>query len=63
MQDLLEKIRQANGIQIEPIRNAVLQRYRELYPEWEIDFFSIEKCGDRNQQLDSMIAQLEYLKE
>lgn len=63
MEALLERIRQANGVQIEPILRAVLQRYRELYPQWEIDIFTLEKCGDRNQQLDNMIALLEHLKE
>lgn len=56
--NLLEKIKHADSDDMNDILLAVLARYRELFPEWEISTVSIEKKGDRNQQLDSIIELL-----
>ena len=63
MEAVLEKIRCADGEEIERIRKAVLRRYDELFPDWEVRTVSLEKCADRNQQLDNIIGLLENLKE
>jgi hypothetical protein len=62
MPDLYEKIAQANTFEIEEILNAVLLRYEQLFPEWEVGTVSFQKSADRNEQLDRMIAVLQGMK-
>ncbi len=60
---MLEKIQNATREEISEILPAAMARYRELYPEWEIFYTSIEKSVDKNRQLNQMIALLEQMKE
>ena len=57
--DLFDAISQANVSEIEALLKAVLNRYAVLFPDWEIDTVSVEKCTDRNEQLDRIIAALQ----
>lgn len=59
---LYKKIAKADTVEIEQILNAVLQRYGELFPEWEIGTVSFQKSTDRNEQLDRMITALQGMK-
>ena len=61
--DLLERIKTAETEEINDLVTAVLARYRELFPDWDISIVSIEKNGDRNEQLDSIITLIEKLKD
>ena len=60
---MLNIIKNAKPEEINDILQAVLARYRELYPDWEIITLSLEKAVDKNEQLDRMIALLETMKE
>ena len=60
--ELLDKIASADAETAEQVLKAVLARYAQLYPGWEISTFSLEKTGDRNQQIDNMILLLENMK-
>ena len=62
MFDLLEEIGQADEMLLSQLLKAVLQRYEELFPDWEISTISLEKCSDTNEQLDRMITILEQMK-
>lgn len=62
MLNLAEEIAKADGTEIEELFKAVRQRYAELFPGWEIIMISIEKCVDRNEQLDWMIRMLQNMK-
>ena len=62
MFDLVEEIKQADGIEIEKLLKAVLQRYAVLYPDWEIGTISLQKSADRNEQIDRMITMLQNMK-
>lgn len=62
MFDLVEKIKQADGTEIEMLLKAVLQRYAALYPGWEISTISLQKSADRNEQIDRMITMLQNMK-
>ena len=62
MLDLVEEIAQADGVEIEKLLKAVLQRYAVLFPDWELSTVSLQKSADRNEQLDRMIAVLEKMK-
>lgn len=62
MEDVLKKIRKANNTQIQSLLDAVMDRYRELNPDWEISFFSLLKSNDATYQLDRMIQMLNSIK-
>ena len=60
--NLVEKIAQADEVEIEKLLKAVLQRYAELFPDWEMRTISLQKSDDRNEQLDRIIAVLQNMK-
>ena len=63
MSDLEERILMADDREIAVALKAVLQRYAELFPDWEMITVSLEKAKDKNAQLDREIAFLQGLKE
>ena len=63
MRWLLKRIGRATVYEIQDILQAVLSRYRQLYPDWDINVMSLEKKESKNQQLESIIALLESMKE
>lgn len=60
---MIEEIENAGTNELTYILEAVLHRYAELYPDWEMNVVSIEKTENRNEQLNRMIAFLEGLKQ
>lgn len=62
MSDLYEQIAQTDSAEIETLLDAVLRRYEELFPDWEISAVSVQKSDDRNKQLDRIIAMLQRMK-
>ncbi|MBE6916954.1 MAG: hypothetical protein E7470_03480 [Ruminococcaceae bacterium] len=62
MRDLVEEIAYANEVEIEELLTAVLDRYAELFPNWEISTISLKKSSDRTEQLDRMIQLLQEMK-
>ena len=62
MEKLLEQIAQAGPEEIGQLLQAVLRRYAEVCPDWEVSVMSLEKNGDRAQQLDNIIHRLEWMK-
>ena len=62
MIDIVEKIAFAKSTEIDELLNAVLDRYAELFPDWEVSTISLERSIDRNEQIDKMIAFLQKLK-
>lgn len=60
---MIQKIKQAKPEDLNDILLAVLARYRELYPDWEIITLSLEKAVDKNEQLDRVIDLQEHMKE
>ena len=63
MIDLVEEISKAKAEDLERLLFAVLNRYAELFPDWEVTTLSIQKTGDRNAQIDQHIQLLTRLKE
>lgn len=51
--EILEAIGQADGAEISVLLEAVMDRYRKLFPDWEIFAFSIhaENSEERSAQL------------
>ena len=62
MMCILSEINHAKPEELDQILQAVLQRYREVYPDWELITISLEKAVDKKEQLDRIIATLEKLK-
>ena len=58
----ITEIMQIGSDKITDVLDAVLLRYNELFPDWEITALSIEKCRDKNEQIDRVIRMLESLK-
>ena len=62
MEDIYEEIAKISVFEINDVLDAVVSRYSELFPDWEIGTYSIEKKGNRNEQIDRMISFMEKLK-
>lgn len=58
MIEVLTKIRQADDIEINQIINAVTQRYKEVFPDWEVTFLSLPKNDP-----DACLRELELIAE
>ena len=56
LNDILAFIKNTDGIQVELILNAVLERKRELFPDWDIQYLAVPKHDDKERQLT-----LEYI--
>lgn len=61
MENSLENISRVNEYD-EELLNKVLQRYCEIFPEWEIATISLCKGKDKKEQLDRIIAMLQEWK-
>ena len=59
---IADKIAQADTLEIEMLLNAVLMRYAQLFPDWEICTISLQQDCDRNEQLDRIIDMLQKMK-
>ena len=59
---MIDQIINAKPEEMEEIVQAVLTRYRELYPDWEIIFLSLDKKENKNDQIDNIIALLNKRK-
>ena len=59
----LEMIQNASAEEISDLILAVQNRYNELFPDWELSFYTLERKKDKNEQLDSIITLIEKLKD
>ncbi len=62
MSDLVEEIARADETEINELIKAVLLRYEELFPGWELSTISLQKSSDRNEQIDQTIDFLQKMK-
>ena len=60
---MIQYIKNAKPEELEDIMQAVLGRYRELYPNWEILFLSLDKKYNKNDQIDNIIALLNKMRQ
>ncbi len=63
MDDLKKRILQVDAEQIVGLLEAAMQRYRELFPDWEICVISLHKEEDVSAQLDATVEALLKMKE
>ena len=62
MEEMRQKIAQADAEAVDTLLTAVLARYGELYPDWEICTMFVRKDEDKAKQIDAIIRRLEYMK-
>jgi len=62
MFDLVREIERTDEVEIEQILKAVLRRYAELFPDWEVSTISVQKSSDPNEQIDRVIEVLQKMK-
>ena len=60
--DIFDLIDCLTDREIGEVVDAVLRRYSDLFPDWEIATVSINKKEDREEQLNNIIRLLENLK-
>lgn len=57
---LLSQIYQADSIQIDTLLDAVFARKRELFPQWDIQYWALPKDDwDQRDQVLSFILEME----
>ena len=59
---MIHYIKNAKPEEMEEILQAVLTRYRELHPDWEIMLLSLDKRENKNDQLDRIITLLNNMR-
>ena len=62
MADIFERIDHLTEFEICDVVEAVIDKYRSLFPDWEIVLVSISKKQNRTDQIDSLIKLMEKLK-
>ena len=62
MDRLLKEIAKADDKQIHTLLDAVIERFRVLYPQWEIGTVSIKKSNNLEDEINRTIALLESVK-
>lgn len=63
LEDILQKISSAAPSEINSMTHALLMRYSDLFPDWEIAFLSIPKGDKPNKQLSEIIEFLVSLRD
>lgn len=61
--ELLNMIGNASNEQIGNILDTAMKRYNELYPDWEINLFSIPKGKNKDEHIDNIVRMLTQLKD
>lgn len=62
MKAWLEAIHNCGEEEINDVINALISRHAELYPDWELVIFSLDKTQDRNNQIDRAAALMKKLE-
>lgn len=63
MNDLLLQIEQVQKNSMDELLKAVLRRYGELYPDWDISIISLEKKKSKAEQIDEIVQILLRMKD
>ena len=56
MDTIIKQIHNADSDQIYLLLEAVHERFRVLFPDWEISTVTIEKSGNQNEDINRIIA-------
>ena len=62
LDDILESIEQADDLEINEIIQAVIRRYKAVFPGWEVIFLSLPlQSKEREQMIAQTIEQLKKI--
>ena len=61
-QEKLAMIQNARPEEMSELILAVQNRYNQLFPDWELSFYTLEKAVDKKEQLNQAIAMLQSMK-
>lgn len=56
MDTIMTQIHKADSDQIYLLLEAVHERFRVLFPDWEISTVTIEKSGNQNEDINRILA-------
>ena len=62
MRDLVKEIAEADADMLSPLLIALIRRYAELFPDWEISTITLPKTKNRNEMIDNTIELLQKMK-
>ena len=62
MPNLYDEIEKVDSYEIRYVLEAVIERYNQLFPDWEIGTFSVERNKDKNKQLEQIIELFKKMK-
>ena len=60
LEELLDRIYEASAEELNPILNAVTERFSELWPQWELATLSVQG-HDRQNLADAMLKSIDLL--
>lgn len=60
---IIDHVQSAKAEEMSDLILAVQRRYKELFPDWVLEFICYERSVDKNKQIDRAIELLERLKE
>lgn len=60
LEELLDRIYEASAEELNPILNAVTERFSELWPQWELATLSVQG-HDRQNLADAMQKSIDLL--
>ena len=60
MKQILERIEQANDLELQQIMDAVKRRYAIAYPQWDVFYAAVHKDPTlRKKDLDDLVTYIE----
>lgn len=63
MKEILEYISTASAAEVPELLMALLERYKIVFPDWEMVVLSIQKDGTAYEQISRTISRLERIQE
>lgn len=63
MDDLVERVRNADELLMDDLIHALAYRFEEVRPDYELLFFAVERKRDFCEQADEFIRFMQGLKE
>lgn len=63
MKKILEYISTATADEVPELLMALLERYKKVFPDWEMVVLSVERDGTAYEQISRAISRLEGIRE
>ena len=63
MSNLAQQIAQAEADELNDLLIAIVKRYSEVFPDYQLHTISLEKANSKNEQIDRVIDFLLHMKD